>query len=93
MEQRAELPASQLAIVRVAAGRMAQRTFDIIFALTFFLRLGTAGLTAQSIGARDADDGLVHLVRACLIGFVEDLIQGFRGPDEEGVRDCRLDDR
>jgi MATE family multidrug resistance protein len=43
--------------------------FDIIFALTFFLRLGTAGLTAQSIGARDADDGLVHLVRACLIGF------------------------
>jgi MATE family multidrug resistance protein len=42
--------------------------FDIIFALTFFLRLGTAGLTAQSIGARDADDGLMHLVRACLIG-------------------------
>ena len=42
--------------------------FDIIFSLAFFLRLGTAGLTAQAVGARDADDGLVHLVRAGLIG-------------------------
>src|SRR6476646_8818350 len=42
--------------------------FDIIFSLAFFLRLGTAGLTAQAIGARDDDDGLVHLVRAGLIG-------------------------
>ena len=43
--------------------------FDMIFSLMFFLRLGTAGLTAQSIGARDADDGLVHLVRAGLLGL------------------------
>lgn len=44
--------------------------FDMIFALTFFLRLGTAGLTAQAVGAREADDGLVHLVRAGGIGLV-----------------------
>ena len=31
------MPASQLAIVRVAAGRVAQRTFDIVFALTVLL--------------------------------------------------------
>jgi MATE family multidrug resistance protein len=43
--------------------------FDMIFALAYFLRLGTAGLTAQSIGAREKDDGLVHLVRAGIIGF------------------------
>lgn len=43
--------------------------FDMIFSLMFFLRLGTAGLTAQSIGARDADDGLVHLLRAGLLGL------------------------
>jgi len=42
--------------------------FDMIFSLAFFLRLGTAGLTAQAIGARDPDDGLVHLVRAGVIG-------------------------
>src|SRR3982751_7134902 len=44
--------------------------FDFIFSLAFFLRLGTAGLTAQAIGARDADEGLVHLVRAAMIGVV-----------------------
>jgi len=43
--------------------------FDVIFSLAFFLRLSTAGLTAQAIGARDADDGLVHFVRAALLGF------------------------
>jgi len=43
---------------------------SLIFSLFFFLRLGTAGLTAQSIGAREADDGLVHLVRAGLICLV-----------------------
>jgi MATE family multidrug resistance protein len=48
--------------------------FDMIFALVFFLRLGTAGLTAQSIGARDADDGLVHLVRAGAIGLAVGVV-------------------
>ncbi len=43
--------------------------FDMIFSLVFFLRLGTAGLTAQAVGARDADDGLVHFVRAALLGL------------------------
>lgn len=43
---------------------------SMIFAFMFFLRLGTAGLTAQSVGARDPDDGLVHLIRAILISVV-----------------------
>lgn len=41
--------------------------FDILFALAAFLRLGTAGLTAQAVGARDPGDGLLHLVRAGLM--------------------------
>lgn len=41
--------------------------FDVIFSLAFFLRLGTAGLTAQSVGAADPNEGLIHLARA---GFV-----------------------
>jgi len=38
--------------------------FDMIFALAYFLRVGTAGLTAQAVGARDPLDGLMHLARA-----------------------------
>ena len=38
--------------------------FDFIFSLAYFLRLGTAGLTAQAIGARDPRDGLMHAARA-----------------------------
>jgi len=38
--------------------------FDFIFSLAYFLRLGTAGLTAQSVGARDPRDGLMHVARA-----------------------------
>jgi MATE family multidrug resistance protein len=41
--------------------------FDVIFALAYFLRLGTAGLTAQAIGAQDPRDGLMHAVRALLV--------------------------
>lgn len=48
--------------------------FDMIFSLVFFLRLGTAGLTAQAIGAREADQGLVHFVRAALLGLVLGLL-------------------
>ena len=43
-------------------------TFDFVFSMVFFLRLGTAGLVAQSVGARDPSLGLVHLLRAALIG-------------------------
>ncbi|MFP9136430.1 MATE family efflux transporter [Devosia sp. XGJD_8] len=42
--------------------------FDIIFSLAYFLRIGTAGLVAQSVGARDPRDGLLHVVRAILLG-------------------------
>ncbi len=44
--------------------------FDAIFSLAYFLRLGTAGLTAQAVGARDANDGLVHVARAILLAVV-----------------------
>ncbi|MBU1334583.1 MAG: MATE family efflux transporter [Alphaproteobacteria bacterium] len=43
--------------------------FDIIFSLAYFLRIGTAGLVAQSVGARDPRDGLLHVVRAILLGI------------------------
>lgn len=46
----------------------------LLFSLLAFLRLGTAGLTAQAVGARAPDDGLVHLVRAVAIGVVLGLI-------------------
>ena len=42
--------------------------FDIIFSLAYFLRIGTAGLTAQAVGARDPRDGLLHVIRAILLG-------------------------
>jgi putative MATE family efflux protein len=38
--------------------------FDVIFSLAYFLRIGTAGLVAQGVGARDPRDGLLHVVRA-----------------------------
>ncbi len=44
--------------------------FNFIFSMVFFLRLGTAGLVAQSVGARDADEGLIHFGRAILIALV-----------------------
>jgi len=44
--------------------------FNFIFSMVFFLRLGTAGLVAQSIGAREADEGLIHFGRATLIALV-----------------------
>lgn len=44
--------------------------FSVVFALAFFLRFGTAGLTAQAIGARDPLDGLLHMARAMLVAIV-----------------------
>lgn len=44
--------------------------FDFIFSLAYFLRIGTAGLTAQAVGSRDPRDGLLHVVRALGIAVV-----------------------
>ncbi|HUH76035.1 MAG TPA: MATE family efflux transporter, partial [Devosia sp.] len=44
--------------------------FDIIFSLAYFLRIGTAGLTAQAVGAKDPQDGLLHVSRAILLAVV-----------------------
>ena len=43
--------------------------FDFIFSMLFFLRLGTAGLVAQSVGGRDPYEGLIHFARAALMGI------------------------
>ncbi|MBU1176188.1 MAG: MATE family efflux transporter [Alphaproteobacteria bacterium] len=40
-----------------------------VFAAAFFLRMSTAGLTAQAIGAKARDDGLIHLMRATILGI------------------------
>lgn len=47
--------------------------FDFIFSLAYFLRIGTAGLTAQAVGARDPRDGLLHVARAIGIGVAAGL--------------------
>lgn len=42
-------------------------SFDLLFSLAYFLRLGTGGLVAQSVGAKDPDGGLIHLLRAGMV--------------------------
>src|SRR6185312_12274950 len=44
--------------------------FDFLFSLAFFLRMGTAGLTAQSVGAQDPREGLLHASRAIVLGAI-----------------------
>jgi putative MATE family efflux protein len=44
--------------------------FDFLFSLAYFLRIGTAGLTAQAIGARDPRDGLLHASRALVLAAI-----------------------
>jgi len=44
--------------------------FSVIISLMFFLRIGTAGLTAQAIGAKEKDDGLSHFARAFLLALI-----------------------
>lgn len=44
--------------------------FDFIFSMAYFLRTGTAGLTAQAIGGRDPQDGLLHASRAIGLGLL-----------------------
>lgn len=47
--------------------------FDFIFSLAYFLRIGTGGLTAQAVGARDPNDGLIHAARAIAVGVIAGL--------------------
>lgn len=42
---------------------------DVVFSMVFFLRLSTAGLTAQSVGAADPGEGLIHLARAGVVSL------------------------
>ena len=49
---------------------IAALVFDFIFSLAYFLRIGTAGLTAQAIGARDPRDGLLHFTRAATVAVI-----------------------
>lgn len=44
--------------------------FDFLFSMAYFLRIGTAGLVAQAIGARDPRDGLLHALRGLIVGAV-----------------------
>jgi putative MATE family efflux protein len=44
--------------------------FDFIFSMAYFLRTGTAGLTAQSVGTRDPHDGLIHFSRAVAVAML-----------------------
>ncbi|MBJ3784616.1 MATE family efflux transporter [Devosia sediminis] len=48
--------------------------FDVLFSLAYFLRIGTAGLVAQSVGARDARNGLLHVSRALILGVIIGLL-------------------
>ncbi|WP_338722230.1 MATE family efflux transporter [Devosia sp. XK-2] len=43
--------------------------FDVLFSMAYFLRIGTAGLVAQSVGARDPRHGLLHVSRALILGL------------------------
>lgn len=55
-------------------------TFSLVFSMAFFLRLGTAGLTAQAVGAAEQDYGLSHLLRAALIGIMLGVLLVALGP-------------
>lgn len=47
--------------------------FSFIYSMASFLRTGTAGLTAQSVGARDPKDGLIHFSRAAAVSIIAGL--------------------
>src|SRR3569832_2850923 len=44
--------------------------FDFLFSLAYFLRIGTAGLTAQGSGARDPREGRLHAARALVLAAI-----------------------
>jgi putative MATE family efflux protein len=48
--------------------------FSFIYSMAFFLRTGTAGLTAQAIGARDPQDGLIHFARAAAVSILAGIV-------------------
>lgn len=48
--------------------------FDILLSLAYFLRIGTAGLVAQSVGARDEHSILLHVSRALILGVAIGLL-------------------
>jgi putative MATE family efflux protein len=54
--------------------------FDFLFSLAYFLRIGTAGLTAQAIGARDPREGVLHAVRALVLGAIIGVAMIVLGP-------------
>ena len=54
--------------------------FDFLFSMAYFLRIGTAGLVAQSIGARDPRDGLLHAGRAIVIGVIIGIAMAVLSP-------------
>ena len=73
--------------------------FDFLFSLAYFLRIGTAGLTAQAIGARDPRDGLLHAARALVLAAIVGVLMIVLSPllfwvsslalaPEGGVRDA-----
>lgn len=49
---------------------IAALVFDFIFSLAYFLRTGTAGLTAQAVGARDPRHGFLHFARATTLAVI-----------------------
>lgn len=53
----------------LGAVAMAGTIFNFVYWSFGFLRMGTTGLTAQSLGARDAPEVSAHLGRALLIAF------------------------
>ena len=53
---------------------LGELAFSTLISLMFFLRLGTAGLTAQAIGAKQKDNGLIHFVRAAILGLVFSIV-------------------
>lgn len=48
--------------------------FNFIAAMFLFLRIGTGGLVAQAVGARDPHEGLAHFARATLLGLGAGLV-------------------
>ncbi len=55
-------------------------TFGLVFSMVSFLRTGTAGLTAQSVGAREQERVLVHLLRAGVISLALGAVLVLLGP-------------
>src|SRR5690606_41920367 len=55
-------------------------TFNVLYFVFGFLRMGTTGLTAQAFGRPDADESRGGLARALLLGFLLAPVLIARGP-------------